>query len=267
MELTQLIVLAVVQTVSEIFPLGAAGHTALMSFFLDWPVTGAGLAVPLRLGLLLAILIYFWRDVVDMISGLMRAAKGKRNPDARLAIQIAVATIPTLGLGFAFEHYVAGDWQTDHVMGRCIVVGAVLLFFFDRMSMTVKRLEHATFADTIVISLCQVIALIPGVGAAAISVIMARMLGYERQAAARLSFFLMAPVLAAVAVRDAYLRYIADGTTFTRSDTITTATCLAAGLIALAILMGWLRRSTFLPFVIYRALLGIAVLAWAYNAL
>ncbi len=267
MEFTQLIVLAVVQAVSEVLPVGAAGHDVLIERISGWSASESGLGLPVRLGLLLAIFSYFWRDVADMIGGLMRAAKGKRNPDARLAAQIAVATIPTLGLGFAFEMYVAGDWQTAHVMGWCILAVALLLFSFDRMSMTVNRIEHTGFGSALAISLCQVIALIPGVGASAAMFVMARFLGYERQDAVRLSFLLMAPVLAAVAIRQEYVRFMAQEADFTGNDAIMTAAAYVAALIALAVLMNWVRRGTFTLFVVYRALIGIAVLVLTYDLL
>lgn len=265
MEFTQLIVLSVVQAVSEVLPVGAAGHNALIERASGWSAGESGLDLPVRVGLLLAILSYFWRDVADMIGGLMRAAKGKRNPDARLAAQIAVATIPTLGLGFAFKLYVAGDWQTAHVMGWGILAVAVLLFFFDRMSMTVNRIEHTGFGSALAISLCQVIALIPGIGASAMMFLMARFLGYERQAAVRLSFLLMAPVLAAVAIRQEYVRVMAQQASFTYTDAINTTAAYVAALITLAVLMIWVRRGTFTLFVVYRALIGIAVLVLTYE--
>ena len=265
MTLTQLIVLSGLQAVAEVFPLGSEGHSALISHVLHWPVPEGGLGVPAHLGFLLAILVYFWRDVGDIVVGVLRAAKGKRDPGARLASQIAVAAIPTIGFGVAFELYVAGLWQTPRVMGWAIVAGGVLLVLLDRMSMTVKRVEHASYADAIVISLCQVLALIPGVGSAAAPMIMARLLGFERAAAARFAFLLMVPVMAAVAARDAYAHYNAGNAAFTRTDLFSAGICFVAGLIAFAVLMAWLKRSTFLPFAIYRMLLGGAVLALAYE--
>jgi len=138
-----------------------------------------------------------------------------------------------------------------------------VLFFFDRMSMTVKRIEHATYLDTILIGLGQVIALYPGVGSVAVMVILARMLGYERQAAVRLSLLLSAPVLIAHAIRG-FIQAPPQGTQSLQGLLPFVAAFFAA-LIALGILMAWLRRSSFTPLVIYRLLLGVAVLAVGYQ--
>ena len=265
MALTQLIVLSVLQTMTEVFPVASEGHWALLSQVLKWPDPGAGFRLALRLGLLMAVLAYFWRDMADMAMGVARATKGKRDPGARLALQLAVAAIPTLGLGLAFERYVAGDWDTPAAMGWAIVGFALLLMLADRMSMTVKRIEHATYADAIVLGLCQVLALVPGTGSAAITITLARLLGYERTDAARFFFLLMIPVSAVVIVGDAYtLSHLQNGVV-TNIDILCGAVAFFAGLIALALLMSWLRRSTFMPFALYRVLLGGAVLASAYG--
>ncbi len=265
MALTQLIVLAVLQTITEVFPIGAEGHLALISQILPVQPPDIGFPFALRLGSLLAVMAYFSSDLFDMVTGAIRAAKGKRDPAARLAVQLCVAGIVTVAAGSAFEHYVAGGWKTPMLMGWAIVGGAVLLWLFDNMSMTVKRIEHASFADAIVIGLCQVIALIPGVGSAAITITMARLLGYERSDAARFYFLLSIPVSIVLTAREAYRLFDLQRGTVSHIDMLCAGAAFFAGLIGIAILMAWLRRSTFTPFVIYRLVLGAAVLALAYD--
>ncbi len=264
MEFTQFIVLTVIASVAEVLPLGRAGHDALIAHFLrDWSVyaTTRG-QIAVHLGLVLAILAYFWRDVADMVTGIVRAAKGKSDPGARLALQIVVATIPTLGLVIAFQ-YSAGSGYTLMAMGWTISGGALALFLCDRMCMTVKRIEHANYLDAILVSLSQAVALIPGVGASAIMVVMARLLGYERAAAVRFALLLMAPVLALVAARNALAYHDADGIVARGQDFVAVGVAFMAALVVIAALMAWLRRSSFLPFAIYRLVLGGAVLALA----
>ncbi len=266
MELTQLIVLAVYHSLSEVWPLGAAGHHSLTSQILDWPPPGASLLLAVRIGLLLGVMAYLWRDLADIAVGVARAAKGKRNTDAALALQLLVAAVPTLGLGFAYTVYAPTDWQTAQVMGWSIVGGALVLWFFDRMSMTVKRVEHATYVDALVISLAQVIALVPGLGSAAVGFTLARMLGYERNNATRLYFLLSIPVSIVVIARDAYTLATSGGE-ITNSEILGGIVAFFTALIGFAILQAWLRRATFTPFIIYRLLLGAALLALAYDVI
>ena len=260
MTFTQSIVLAVVQAVNELLLLTSVGHRVLLEPLIGWPAPGSTL--PLTLAL--AILVTFWRDVGDMVAGVFRAAKGKRDSGARLAAQILAAAVITITTGVLLQIYVLGVLEPSvAVIGWVLIGVAVILFFFDRMSMTVKRIEHATYLDTTLIGLGPVLALYPGVGSVAIMVILARMLGYERQAAVRLSLLLAAPVLIAVGIR-ALVQAPPDGSQ-PIAGLLPHIAAFFAALIVLAILMAWLRRGSFLPFVIYRLLLGGAVLAVGYG--
>jgi undecaprenyl-diphosphatase len=265
--LTQFIGHAVVEAVAEIIPVSAAGHAALLSHFDAWNSPSKVFTVGLRTGLLLAVLVYFWRDVGDMVGGLFRAAKGKRDPGARLALQIVLAAIPTLGLGFAFEYYVGDAWQTPILLGWAVVGFGVLMLLLDRMSMTVNRIEHTSYGDAIAVSMCHVFGLIPGAGGAAVAMTMARMLGYERAHAVRLALLVAIPVWAAVIARDAYMAFKIEGAVIANTDIVAAGTAFVSALISIAILMSWLRRGTFTPFLVYRLLIGAAVLLLAYDVI
>ena len=165
MALTQLIVHAVVQAVTEVFPIGGAGHQALISQFLDNPPPDKALSLTLRAALLLAVLTYFWRDLLDMAGGVMRAAKGKRDPGARLAAQIFAAGVAATALFLGIERYAAGFADSREWIGWLGVGGALALLAFDTMCMTVKRVEHATFIDAVLIGLGEAVALLPALRA------------------------------------------------------------------------------------------------------
>lgn len=267
MALTQLVVFAVLQGLTAVFPIGATTHFDLLHAVLGWPDASPLLTFATQTGVLLAIAAHFWRDLFDMAAGVIRVAKGKRDANARLALQLVVATIPTLALGFFVERSFGDGPYSLALVGWVTVGGAVLLFFFDRMSMTVKRVEHATFVDAIVVGLCQVIALVPGASRAGTTMTMARLLGYERSEAVRFSMLLAIPVLVALVVRGA-VAIGRDGlVAFSRADAFGGILSFMVALFALATLMAWLRRSTFTPFVIYRVVLGAAAVVLAYGGL
>lgn len=260
MTFTQSIVLAMLQAVTEILPLTSAGHRVLLEPLIGWSQGGPALPITLAL----AILVYFWRDVGDMAVGVFRAAKGKRDPGARLALQILTVAVLTIAAGVLLQIYVLGELNPPPtVMGWVMIGTAALLFFLDGMSMTVKRIEHATFLDAALIGLGQVVALYPGTGSVAAMVIIARLLGYERAAAARFSFLLAAPVLIAIGIRG-LVATPPDASQSVQGLLLFVAAFFAA-LIVLAILMAWLKRGSFTPFVIYRLLVGAALLAVGYE--
>ena len=250
---------------AEIFPISPGGHSVLFESVLGWPKVSSTFSLSVQIGTLLGIMAYFWADLWDMAGGVARALKGKRDAGAVLAGQIVVATLPTLAIGFLLVRYVEIDDGSLAVIGWATIGGAILLFAFDYLSMTVKRVEHTTFLDAALISVMQVAALVPGVGRIVLAMTMARFLGYERTAVARFSLLLSIPVLAALIVRDAIELNVAQMVQITNAEIFAGVVAFAGGLFSVAVLMAWLTRSSFTPFVVYRLALGGMVLAIAYD--
>ena len=264
MALAQDIVLAILQGIAEIFPINPAAHAALLESAVAWSSPTPIFHMAVRAGALVGILAYFWQDIWSMATGVARVLKGKRDSDARLAGQILAAAIPALALGFLITRYLEFDSHGLAAIGWAMIVGAALLFVFDHMSMTVKRVEHATFLDAALIGVMQVFVLVPGVGRVVLAMTMARVLGYERASAARLSLLLGVPVLAALCIYDAFELGI-QTIQVTNTDLMGGVLGMISGLLAAAVLMAWLRRSSFIPFVIYRLAVGGVLLAMAYG--
>lgn len=267
--ITQLIVV-VVLSVAHIAPLGSAAHQVLFQTFTSWPAIAGAAYLAVTAGLLLALVAYFCGDLWDMGVGLMRAAKGKRDPRARLAVQLFTATIPVAMIVFALP-FIAFEFPpfTPTVIGWSAMIGGAFLFLLDRMSMTIKRLEHASFIDMIVVALAQVVAyLVPGVNRTSITVTFARALGYERVEAARFSMLLGIPALAGSCLLQSLALVRGGGLTWQPWLLAVGGFSFLAGLIALAVMMAWLKRNTFAPFAIYRLLLGavILVVVWRMSA-
>ena len=259
--IAQLIVVVVLGA-AHVAPLGGAAHRFLIETFTGWPALGALAVLALSVGVLLSMMAFFWSDLWDMAVGLIRAAKGKRDPGARLATQLLIATIPVAAIVFALPFMdVRFPAYTPTIIGWSTLIGGAFLFVLDRMSMTIKRLEHASFVDMIVVALAQVIAyLVPGVSRAGITMTFARALGYERADAARFSLLLGMPALAGSCLLQV-LALIKSGELMWQPWLLGVGgASFLAGLITLAIMMAWLRRHSFAPFAIYRVLLGAAIL-------
>ena len=249
-------------------PVGFAGHLHILQAITDWPPPSPQLRVALNFGTFVALLAYFGGDIWDMIVGVYRAAKGKRNPEARLAIQFIVASILVLGVGFALSHYViTEEWKTLKITAWCTLGFAVLLFAADHMSMTVKRVEHAGFGDTLLVALAQVLSLVPGVSRTGIALTFARFLGYERVEAAKFAYLLSLPVLMGLIGRGIYHLVVAHELSFERLDIIACVIAFFASLLMLSIIMGFVRRRTFTAFVIYRLIVGGILAMLAYDVI
>jgi undecaprenyl-diphosphatase len=265
--LFQIVVLAGVQGLTEFLPISSSAHLILVPHVTGWDDQGLLLDVAVHVGTLGAVILYFWRDVWAMISGVGRLALGRRDPGARLAAHVIVATIPVIVAGVLYDRYYPGGLRGIEVIAWATLIGGVVLWAADNIAMTVRRIEHLGVADALVIGLVQCLALIPGASRAGVTMTAARVLGMERTDAARFSMLLSIPAILGAGVLKGV--ELAE----TGSPALTSSVLTAAGLafvfalLAIAVMMAWLKRAGFGPFVLYRIALGGVLLAVAYGYL
>jgi len=260
-----LIVLAVVQGITEFLPISSSAHLILVPCLGNFPDQGLDMDIALHLGTLGAVMLYFWRDIWEMIGGLWAAIRLRSTPGGRLALHVAIATVPVVIFGLAFKDLIETAGRSIAIIGWTTLIFGIALYIGDRLGLTVRRTEHMQLPDAVIIGSAQAIALIPGTSRSGITMTAARILGYERGEAARFSMLLSIPTIVAagtLAVRD-ILRL--------DQPLVTTEAIYAAGLsfvtalIAIALLMRWLRNASFTAFAVYRVGLGIFLLAAAYG--
>ena len=263
MALYQILVLAIVQGITEFLPISSSGHLVLTSKILEWPDQGLLIDVAVHVGTLAAVMIYFWRDLLTISVGTARLAIGRGGPGARLAGYILVATSPVVILGF----FGAITSQSIFAISRLLPGRRSVWHFIwvsDHVGMTVRRIEHLSLWDALFIGGAQVLALIPGTSRSGITMTAGRFLGLERVEAARFSFLLSIPtILGAGVLGGLELRESAD-IQLGQDVLLAIGLSFVAGLISIAVMMHWLSRAGFTPFVIYRLLLGCALLYWIY---
>ncbi len=264
MALEQLIVLAVVQGLTEFLPISSSGHLILVPILTGWPDQGIAIDVATHVGTLAAVLIYFWRDVARMAIGLVRFAGGRRDPGAKLAGFLIVGTIPALIVGLAVEKFAGTAFRHMEVVAWTMVAFGVVLYFADRFGLTVRRLEHLSLRQVLVIGFAQCLAFVPGTSRSGITIVAARLLGYERVDAARFSFLLSIPAISAAGLWEGLKIYELGSVGLIHDAVLVALMSAVVGIIAIAGLIWWLRHATFLPFVIYRLLFGGAMLTWIY---
>jgi undecaprenyl-diphosphatase len=267
---THWILLAVLQAFAEVLPIGAWAHFSWLNLWVGLPIGGPmtgdvpGLAMGVRLGLLLGTAVYFWRDIGEMVEGLIRFAKGKSHPGARLVLQVFVAALPSVAVAVAIDRFWGTAWESPALTAWCMIGVGFLMLFFDRTCMTVKRIEHAGFADTLLLGCMQALAFVPGVGRIAASIAMARLLGYERADAARFSFLIWMPILLGSCIWHAP-ELLAVKPFPTAQMIVGFVPAFLMTLALIAILMAWVHRRAFTPFAIYRMLIGLNLLIVVYD--
>jgi undecaprenyl-diphosphatase len=263
MTFLQQILIAVVQGITEFLPLSSSGHLILIPYLPDFPDQGPLIDVAVHIGSLLAIVIYFFRDVTGLArGGLATAGLGKDPLQRRLFLWVAIGTVPAVAFGAFLK--LGGHLEslrfTDLVAVNLIVYG-LLLGVADRFGKQDKRYEDMTLRDAAIVGVAQALALIPGTSRSGATMTAARALGYDRVEAARFSFLLGIPAIAGAGLLAAL--DLADASAQMQWDAVVTGgLTFVAAFAAVTFLMNFLRKSSMLVFVVYRVALGIALLVF-----
>jgi undecaprenyl-diphosphatase len=264
MTIEQIIVLAIVQGVTEFLPISSSGHLILVPQLMNWKDQGLVVDVMTHIGTLFAILIYFWRDVWRLVAGTLELFKGKLTDEGKLAIYIVLATIPAIAFGIFLTKFGFGDLERNvAVVAWNTIFYGVLMLIADMVGPQDRTIKNMTLVSALIIGVAQALALIPGTSRSGVTMTAGRFLGFTRPDAARFSFLLGIPAIAGagvLTVGDA----LARGEPVTMDAVYCAVLTFFAGLAAIAFLMALVKRVSFLPFVLYRMVLGGFLLVMLY---
>jgi undecaprenyl-diphosphatase len=263
----QIAVLALVQGVTEFLPISSSGHLILVPLLTGWPDQGLMIDVAVHVGSLGAVMLYFWRDLGTMLRGLTDWRPGGllEQPGRQLIALVAIGTVPVVLAGLALKLVGTGNLRSVAVIGWATLGFGVLLYVADRWGARVRGVRDMGYGAALVIGLAQVLALIPGTSRSGITMTAARALGLRRDEAARFSMLLSIPTIIAAGTLLG-LDLARQGTDQLRADVLLAAAlALLSAWLSIALLMRWLARATFTPFVVYRCALGLGLLVYAYG--
>ncbi len=264
-----LILLSVLQGITEFLPVSSSGHLILFSKFTSFPDQGLALDVAVHVGSILAVMIYFSEDLWKMFKGLLKTyfLPSFKNVDAKTFWLIVIGTLPIIIVGLFLKENGMEWLRSTKIIGWTILGYGLLLFVADRFGMTIRKIEHLSILDALMIGCAQCLALVPGTSRSGVTVTMARFLSMERREAAKFSMFLSIPAIIGAASLVTLEMYQQDNlqTMIEAIDGITYS--FIASILAIYVVMWWLKKSTFLPFVIYRIILGTFLLLDSYGYL
>ena len=265
MSIEQILVLAIVQGFTEFLPISSSGHLILIPAFTGWDDQGSATDIMVHVGSLFAVLVYFWRDISNLLGGIRDIFKGRITVYSRLVTFIAFATIPAIlfGLFLKFSGLASAIRSVELVAWGAIIFG-ILMYVADRVGQNAKKMEDITFGSAMLIGVAQAIALIPGTSRSGITMTAARFMGFERGEAARVSFLLGIPAIIAAGLFTS-IEAAQSGQGISADAYLAAFITFFAALAAIALLMAIVKRTTFLVFVIYRCLLGLLLMAMLYD--
>jgi undecaprenyl-diphosphatase len=251
--------LGLVQGLTEFLPISSTAHLRIVPALLGQPDPGAAFSAVIQLGTLVAVLAYFARDLFfDMPRALARAP---RSAEARMAGYMVVATIPIAVAGVALKDHIRSDFRSLYVVAGALAVVAVIMHLADRRGGGRRLLATATLVDAVIIGAAQALALVPGVSRSGATIAAALVVGFARTDAARFSFLIGIPAIAAAGLyefRGAVGELGEGGLVPIALGTIVAA---VSGYASIAWLLRFLGRHTFTPFVLYRLTLALVLLA------
>ncbi len=262
-----LLLIALIQGVTEFLPVSSSGHLILLPSLTGLDDQGQIIDVAAHVGTLIAVILYFWRDVRSALFGTLRLLRGKIDTQgAFLALCLLIATIPVILFGLFLKLTGLSEAMRGiAVIGWAMIIFGIVLYWADQKGPMTKTAEKWTLKDALQMGLWQAIALIPGTSRSGITITAGRMLGYTRTDAARLSMLMSIPtIIASAAILG--LDVVNNGDTSAWRDIlIVVGMSFAAALLALSLMMRLLRSVSYTPYVIYRLVLGSILLWIAYT--
>lgn len=259
MTLLQVIVLSLIQGLTEFLPISSSAHLILGSRVFSWPDQGLVFDVATHFGTLLAVLVYFRRDLLEMITSWVGA--GEVNEGSRKLGQVLlVASIPAILAGALLHGWVESALRDVRVIAYSTIGFGLLLWWADARFARARQLTDMNMKSGILIGLAQMLALIPGTSRSGITMTMGRILGFNADTAARFSFLLSIPVIAA-AGGYGFLRMLVQDTSIDWFQfSLAIVLSALAGWLCIAAFLALLKRIGLVPFVMYRLALGMALL-------
>ena len=279
MDFLEAIILGLLQGLTEFLPISSSAHLRIFGDIVGWGDPGATFTAITQLGTETAVLIFFWKDITRIIGTWFRSFGGgggkrsagvqKGDPDVRLGWLIIIGTVPIVLAGFFLQDTIRTALRSLWVVAIVLIAFGLLLWLADWLGRRAKPIEAMSYRDGILIGLAQMLALVPGVSRSGASISAGLALGYTRPAAARFAFLLAVPAVFGSGLYEAYTAFTCEpgvdagcGVGYGLGPTIAaTIVAFIVGYLVIAFLMRYLETRSFLPFVVYRLLLGGVLIA------
>jgi undecaprenyl-diphosphatase len=265
----QAIILGIVQGLTEFLPISSSGHLIIVPWLFNWhfllenPGLNKTFDVALHLGTFVAVVVYFWREIGRLLAAWARSMSRRSlaDPEAKLAWLLIVSTIPAAIIGVALESFIEDKLGKPWIIAIMMIVFAGVMYLIDHIARLDRDLESLSWLDAVLIGIAQAFALCPGVSRSGITMMTGLLMRLDRESAARYSFLMSIPVIGGAAAYKA-LEVAKDGLP------AGTATPFAVGILSAAVsgfaaiwfTLAYLKRHTFSIFVVYRIVVGVAIL-------
>lgn len=260
----QLILLALIQGLTEFLPISSSAHLILPSQLLGWPDQGPLIDVMAHFGSLFAVLLYFRRDVADILRGTIDLLQCKLNTNSALALNLILSTPPAMILAFILAKTRLDDaMRLLPIIAATTIIFGVLLWVSDLKAKANKPVKELTWGGAVILGLAQSLALIPGTSRSGITMTAGRTLGLSREASARFSMLMSLPIIGAggmYAMLKLMTAEASEQTATLANGLVVAGLSFVTAYACIALFMKWVGRIGFFPFMVYRLALGAGLI-------
>lgn len=261
MTLIQVVILAIVQGLTEFLPVSSSGHLVLVPYLFAWADQGLAFDVAVHFGSLAAVCIYFRKDMASILAGGMRLLGDNiTTPESRLAQAIALGTVPAALAGLLFASWIEANLRDPLVIVYTLSGFGILMAIADRVGRRERNISGVGFRDAVIIGFAQALSLVPGTSRSGVTITAARFLGFGRQDAARFSFLLSAPVIFLAAMYKLIALILGDAAVAWGQLGLGALLACVIAYLSIEFFMRIVTRIGLAPFAIYRLILAAFIL-------
>lgn len=261
MNIIQALILGAIQGLTELLPISSSGHLAIIPWILGWTnseifnLEFEAFDVALHFGTFLAIVIFFFKDWLELAKGGYRQIiKKEKSFEGKMFWYLVVATIPGGIIGFILDKFVGNRLETPIIIALALIIMGIILYFADKKAKSNIKYENMSFKQTFLIGLSQCLAFIPGVSRSGITMTTGRLMGIERESVAKYSFLLSTPIVFAATV----LKF--KDFVFNIPFFVGIFISFLVGIFVIKFLLEYLKKGSFKVFAIYRVVFGIIII-------
>ena len=263
MSLFEIIILALIQGLTEFLPISSSAHLILPSEVLGWQNQGLAFDVAVHVGSLLAVVLYFRKDLLLLTQGfLLRGFTRNQTSQSILAWWLVIGTLPGVVFGYSLKDFIELYARNAWIIATTTIVFGLLLWYADKTAKSVKRLENITLKETLWIGLAQAVAIIPGTSRSGITITAALLCGIDKVSAARFSFLLSIPIIAGAGLLSVIELLDQVATVDIRALVYGALFSFIAAYACITLFLSVIAKLGMTPFVIYRLLLGFGLLGF-----
>jgi undecaprenyl-diphosphatase len=251
--MVEVLILSIIQGITEFLPVSSSSHLIIISDYINFKDKGLSIDISLHLGSLLAVITYFFKDIINFIN----------NKD--LLLKILVSSLPVMLVGFILvETNIIANLRTIEIIGWTTLIFGILLYISDRYALLKNIENNFNYKSALLIGLFQVLSLVPGVSRSGITITAARLLNFKRFDAAKISFLLSIPTLTAVSLFGLRNLVVSQDLNFSILNLISIIFSFIFSIITIKFFLKYIKRFSLNLFVIYRVVLGVMLLLISY---